>query len=137
MNAGTALVAATALHLGFQLTVTLLVYPAFREVPPEDWSRHHRAHSHRITPVVALVYGAVVGSGAWVLLTGTAGAWSYVAVAASAVALGATALAAAPAHGRLSEERGRRDLTLLLAADRVRLFGAVVAAVAALGASLR
>jgi hypothetical protein len=126
-----ALLAATAVHLGLQLTVTLLVYPAFREVPSPDWPGYHRAHSRRISPVVAVVYGAVVVAGAWTLLSGAAATAAYVAVAASAVALGATALVAAPAHGRLAEQRVERDLTLLIGADRVRLAAAVVAAVAA------
>jgi len=135
VSPSTALVAATAVHLGFQLTVTLLVYPAFRGVPSPEWPRYHRAHARRITPVVAVVYGAVVAAGAWLLLTGEAGPAAYVAVAASAVALGATALLAAPAHGRLSEQRSERDLTLLLRADRVRLAAAVAAAVAAVGSA--
>ena len=137
MSPSTALVSATAVHLGFQLTVTLLVYPAFGEVASPEWPAHHRAHSQRITPVVVVVYGAMVAADAWTLLSGGAGRAAHVAVAASAVALGATALVAAPAHGRLTEERGDRDLTLLLRADRVRLAAAVIAALAAVASAGR
>lgn len=132
MNAATALAVASGLHLGFQVTVTLLVYPAFSEVPVEQWRRYHTAHSRRITPVVALVYAAVTASVVWVVASGPARVSGYVAVAASAAAVAVTALVAAPAHGRLSQVREGRDLTILLAADRVRLACAVVAAAAAL-----
>ncbi len=94
------LVAATALHAGFQLVVTALVYPAFAETPVGEWPARHAAHSRRITPVVGLVYGWLFVA---VILAVTDGlsAWRGVAVAASAVAVLATAFCAAPAHARL------------------------------------
>ena len=47
-------------HLGFQLTVDLVVYPALGEVPREAWFVAHDRHSRRITPVVALIYPPLV-----------------------------------------------------------------------------
>jgi hypothetical protein len=54
------LLAAAALHAGFQLTVTAIVYPALASTPVDDWAEAHDRHSRRITPVVAVVYGAAV-----------------------------------------------------------------------------
>ena len=135
--AETAQVAATALHAGFQLVVTVLVYPAFAEVPVEEWTRHHTAHSRRITPLVVGVYAAVVAACGWVLVAGGWQPSTAVAVAASALAMLTTAAVAAPAHGRLGAGRAERDLTVLVRADRVRLAASLVAAAAAFGAAVR
>ncbi|MBC2960774.1 hypothetical protein [Nocardioides deserti] len=54
------LVGATALHAGFQLTVTALVYPRLAGTAPAAWSREHSRHSRTITPLVAVVYAAVL-----------------------------------------------------------------------------
>jgi hypothetical protein len=126
-----ALVAATALHLGFQLVVTVLVYPAFREIPVEDWPRYHDAHSRRIAAVVAPVYGALVVASVWVL-TVPVEVSTVTAVAASGVAVLTTAVVAAPAHRRLGTRRDEGALAVLLRADLVRSGAALVAAAAAL-----
>ena len=55
-----ALLASTALHAGFQLKVTLVVYPALADVQPNLWAAAHARHSRRITPLVALVYGGAL-----------------------------------------------------------------------------
>jgi hypothetical protein len=61
INAWTAaLLASTALHAGFQLTVTLVIYAALAGVQPDQWVAAHARHSRRITPPVALVYGAAL-----------------------------------------------------------------------------
>lgn len=44
----------------FQLTVTLVVYSALAEIQPDQWVAAHARHSQRITPLVALVYGAAL-----------------------------------------------------------------------------
>jgi hypothetical protein len=129
------LLAAGFLHLGFQATVTVLVYPNFRTVDEVDWQAFHGTHSRRITPVVAVVYGLVLGAGVMVLLDGLT-AWRVVSLGGHGLALLTTALVAAPAHGRLAAGRDERVLARLLVADRVRLAGAVVAAGAAVGAVL-
>lgn len=126
-----ALVVATSVHAGFQLVVTFLVYPAFRDVPLQHWTTYHADHSRRIAEIVVLVYAGLVGASAWVLGAGPRNAGTVTAVALSAVAVLTTALVAAPTHGRLSPDRGERDLVRLIRADRARLVAAVLAAGAA------
>jgi hypothetical protein len=130
----TALVAATAVHAGFQLTVTTLVYPALARVPPGQWVEAHRAHGRAITPLVAVVYGGLAVTGGWILLSGPYG-WEWVALSAIAVAVVITAVVAAPAHGRLGGGHDRAGIRRLLRADRARTSAAVIALVAALVAA--
>ena len=134
MNAETALVlltAATWLHLGFQVVVSTLVYPVLVATPVEAWRPAHERHSRVIAPIVAVVYGAQL-AGSAAALSLAPGPAVVVAIAGVALALGTTALLAAPLHGRLGSgvptpERLRR----LLVVDRWRTAGALVAAVAA------
>jgi len=129
------LVAATAVHAGFQLVVTVLVYPGFATVPSEAWAAHHAAHGRRITSLVAVVYtGVIVASGA-ALLRGPSPA-QVLSVAASAVALVVTAVVAAPTHRRLAVARDPRVLRRLLTADRVRCAAALAAAGAAVAGAV-
>lgn len=130
-----ALLAAAALHLGFQLTVTLVVYPAL--VRTADWSRDHDAHSRAITPVVVVVYGALVPVAGWALAATWPDPWVLLAVAGGGLSLLATALVAAPTHGRLAGGRDEALVRRLLTADRVRASGAVVCCVAATVAVVR
>ncbi len=131
MTPSTALLAATAVHAGFQLTVTTLVYPALPRVPPGQWVEAHLAHSRAITPLVAVVYGGLAATGGWVLLSGPYG-WEVVALSAIAVAVLVTAIVAAPAHGRLGGGHNSAVIRRLLRADRVRAATAVAALVAML-----
>ncbi len=122
------LVAATALHAGFQLTVTLLAYPALAEVAADRFARAHAVHSRRIVPLVGLVYGvlALACLGALVSAPGSLAVWVAGGVSATAVLL--TALRAAPLHGRLAREGPEPSLlTALVRADRVRTAAALVA----------
>jgi hypothetical protein len=125
----TAFVVATALHAGFQLTVTALVYPTLARVDPDRWEEAHARHSRGIVPLVAMAYGALSvtsviflihhhGLAGWV---GFLGAWGAMVV---------TAVAAAPTHGRLLTADPHL-LRRLLVVDRVR---AVLACVALAGA---
>lgn len=122
----------TTAHLGFQATVTVLVYPALARMAGEpQWGRAHEQHSRRIPLLVAVLYPALVLSGAWLVVDGP-GAAGWVALLGVAVAIGATAVSAAPTHGRLGREGPTPALVRrLLLADRVRLAGAVVAAAGA------
>lgn len=126
---------AAAVHLGFQTTVTVLVYPALAEVGDDAWRGAHDRHSRRIVAIVALVYLAVLASCAARLRDGLDAA-TLVSFAGSALALGTTAFAAAPLHGRLGALADPRDrgplLVRLLRVDRVRWLGTVVAAAGAL-----
>jgi hypothetical protein len=112
------------------VTVTALVYPALASRSAQDWPAAHARHSRAITPLVVVVYGAVVGTGAALLVTGPDLA-GWAAMAASAAALGVTAAGAAPLHGRL-EQRDDGEVARLLALDRWRCAAAVVALAAIL-----
>lgn len=130
------LLAATWAHLGFQVTVSTLVYPVLAATPPEGWPRAHDRHSRVITPTVGAVYAALLVGSVAALSTAPSPA-VVAAVGGVALSLTTTALVAAPLHGRLatagpSPERLRR----LLVADRVRTAGAAVAALAATLAAL-
>lgn len=139
MSADTSLVvllAATWAHLGFQVTVSSLVYPVLAATPPEAWRRAHDRHSRVITPTVGAVYAALL-LGTAASLSTAAGPAVVAAAAGVALSLGTTAFVAAPLHGRLATagptpERLRR----LLVADQVRTAGAVLGAVAATIAAL-
>lgn len=135
MTADVLLVAATALHAGFQLVVTLLVYPSLSETPAEQWRARHNAHTRRILPVVALVYGPLLVALVLAVADGL-DVWRGAAVAASAVALVVTAAVAAPAHRALGRGWDERALRRLVVADRIRLVAALTAALAALIAAL-
>jgi hypothetical protein len=126
-TAGAALLAASTLHLGFQLTVTVLVYPALARVPADDWPAAHDAHSRSIVPLVVLTYAALLTTLGWSLATTPRSAWLLLAVLGTVITFGTTALAAAPTHARLGRE-GRTDgaIRFLLRADRVRAAGALV-----------
>lgn len=123
-----------AAHLGFQLTVDLVVYPALAEVGPERWERAHAAHSRRITPVVAVVYVPLVLVLGWAAVAEPRDPATWVAVAGGLLAVVATAAVAAPLHGRLSSG-GADERSVLLdrlrRVDRVRTVGAAVCALGA------
>lgn len=139
MSAATAFALAAALHAGFQVTVTVLVYPALASRSEEEWAVAHARHSRAITPVVGVVYAALVGTGAALIVSGPDPA-GWVALAAETAAILVTATVAAPIHGRLGRGRNQQTLARLLVADRWRcaaavvgLVSAVVSAVAATG----
>ncbi|RZS91039.1 hypothetical protein EV189_0271 [Motilibacter rhizosphaerae] len=133
LSSSEALLAASALHAGFQLVVTGVVYPALAEVPPERFAAAHERHSRRITAVVAPVYLLLAAACLWVIVGGPYSPGAWVSVVAAAGAAGTTALLAAPAHSRLGRD-GRSDglVRRLLAVDRVRCAFAVLGALAAL-----
>ena len=126
------LLVTAAVHLGFQLTVTVVVYPALADVPVAGWAPAHAAHSRRISVVVALAYLPLVGVGVWALLAGPVSAGLLLAAAGAGLAFLTTALVAAPTHGRLGSGRTDALVRRLLVADRVRLAGAAVCLAGAL-----
>ena len=136
LDASTALLVAACLHAGFQATVTLAVYPALADLPLEDWERGHDAHSRRITVLVAPLYGLLLATSAWSLISGPDAA-TWVALAGLAMAGGTTAAVAAPLHGRLGREGPRPALLRrLLVADYVRSAGATIGLAGALVAAM-
>jgi hypothetical protein len=131
------LVAASAVHLGFQLTVTMVVYPALARVDGAHWAETHARHGRAITPLVVMAYGALVLSGAWALAARWPDAWVVLSLLGAAVSMLTTALVAAPAHGRLATGLDPVVMQRLLRADRLRAAGAVVALAGALVAAVR
>jgi hypothetical protein len=116
-------------HLGFQLTIDLVVYPALGEVADDRWTAAHERHSRRVTPLVAVVYPSLLGVLCWSAAAEPGEAGTWLAVAGGALAMVATAAVAAPLHGRLGSatEADRRALLRRLAVtDRVRTAGAAV-----------
>ena len=126
----TALLLATAVHAGFQLTVTLVVYPALARVSPAQWKETHDAHTRAITPLVVVVYGLLVLAGVWAVIDGP-DAWTLVALASAAVALLVTGSSAGPTHRRLGAGHDPGRIRGLLRADRIRAVAAVIAVIAA------
>ena len=132
MSPEEALVAVSAAHLGFQVVVTMVVYPALADVPGGRWTAAHERHSRRIAMVVVPLYVLVAAACLWALLS-SPDAWTLVAVGGNAVAALVTVTVAAPLHGRLNSARGRAVLlTRLRRVDLVRTAAAAVAVVAAL-----
>lgn len=129
------LLGATCLHAGFQLTVTLVVYPALVRVPGERWDDAHARHSRGIVPLVVLSYGTVLVACAGALLS-RPGPGVWLAAAGSLAAMLVTATLAAPTHGRLAAGPEPGLLRRLLYVDRLRCAGAVLAVVGALAAVL-
>ena len=117
-------------HAGFQLVVTLKLYPALAAVAAADWHEEHDAHSRRIVPAVALLYGTLLVTGPAVLRRPRSRSL-VVALGAEAIAVLTTALVAAPLHRRLGTEPVSADLVRLLRADRVRAAAALLGGLAA------
>ena len=136
------LLVAAAVHLGFQATVTSLVYPALvarGRCGDVSWSQVHGEHSARITPVVVVVYGALlvpVVVTSWQLVSGGPDPGASVAVLGAGLTFAATALVAAPAHGRLGRGWSEGAARRLLRADVVRLVGAVTCLAGAVAGAL-
>lgn len=120
------LLAASALHLGFQFVVTVVVYPALMDVPEADWTRAHDAHSWRISLLVAPLYLAVA-TACVITLLNDPGPWGLLACAGQALAAGTTAAVAAPTHATLGREGRTPALRRrLVRADAVRTAGAAI-----------
>ncbi len=123
--AATAFLVATSVQAGFLATVTMLVYPELARVRATHWRQAHDRHRRSIVPMMAVIYVAVAGAGAWWLAVD----WSTLAAVAVTVAvlsMAVTAVLAAPLHRRLV----RRDdglIDRLLRVDRMRTVLAVAA----------
>ncbi len=129
MTAVVAFALATALHAGFQATVTVLVYPVLGDRRADEWRAAHHRHSRAIAPLVGVVYLALLVTGGW-LVASDPDLAGWAALALTAAALATTAAAAAPTHGRLAD-RDDALVARLLVVDRWRCVLAVLAAVAA------
>lgn len=131
MSALTFLLAATALHAGFQLTVSSLVYPVLAAADPQTWQATHTRHSRLITPMVGVTYLGLLIALPWALWTEPGNVWIWVCAVAVALTFAATAFGAAPTHQALTPGKDPRLVRHLLISDRVRALGAVIALVSA------
>ncbi|MGB5951951.1 MAG: hypothetical protein WBG57_05455 [Ornithinimicrobium sp.] len=76
---------------------------------------------------MALTYGMLITACALSLFTTPSAPGVWLATSGAALAMGSTALVAAPTHGKLSDGPQPQLLRRLLLADRVRLLGALLA----------
>ena len=97
-------------HLGFQLTVSLVVYPALGEVGDEAWPAAHERHARRIAPLVGALYVPLVLVLAWTAATEPEAAGTWLALIGGALSVVTTAAIAAPLHGRLGRASERPEL---------------------------
>lgn len=131
-DAVVALAVVGAAHAAFQLTVSVVVYPALASVGPAAFAAAHDAHSRRIVLLVGPLYLALLVVGGWAVAVAPR-PLVLAAVAAHGLALLTTALVAAPTHGRLGASGPTPALLRRLAtSDRVR----TAAATAGLALSL-
>jgi Domain of unknown function (DUF1772) len=132
--AATAFLVAASIHVGFVATITMLVYPALVRVRAAHWRQSHDRHRRSIVPMVAAVYVAVAGAGAWWLAVD----WSTlaaIAVALAVLSMAVTAVLAAPLHRRLVR-RDDRLLDRLVRVDRIRTVLATAAVAVAVAGVL-
>ena len=116
---------AAAAYLGFQLTVRLVVYPQLARVPGEAAAHFERAHRRSITPLVALLFGALALSATALLVVGPRPA-GVAAAALFAGVLAVTAFGAVPQHTTLSQGFDARAYRRLVRWDTVRVVLALV-----------
>lgn len=125
-----ALLVATSLYAGFQWIVRIVVYPQFAAVPASGFAAYEQRHQRLITVVVGplFVLDGLASIAAFMVSPGwlTAGAGGCL-----AVVLGVTAVAAVPAHRRLSDGFDAGTYRRLLAVDTVRVAAATAAVMAA------
>ncbi len=125
-DAVVALAVVGAAHAAFQLTVSVVVYPALASVGADQFAVAHDAHSRRIVLLVVPLYAALVVVCGWAVATDSR-PLVLAAVAAHGLALLTTALVAAPTHGRLGTSGPTPSLLRRLAvSDAVRSVAAVV-----------
>lgn len=130
-----AFLAAAALHLGFQATVTRLVYPVLARVRAVHWRESHDRHRRAIAPVVAVVYAVLLATAAWLVAVDRS-VPTLVAIVPVPLVVLLTALVGTRLHRQLV----RRDpavLARLLGIDRLRLALAVLAVAGAVVTVLR
>lgn len=128
-----------AAHLGFQLTVAQVVYPALRDVGDggdEAWSAAHRRHSRRIAPLVGVLYVLLVAALTWTTASEPTATGTWLALLGGALAVLTTAVLAAPMHGRLATVPAAERPELLGALGRADLVRTIGAAVCLVGAVL-
>lgn len=120
-------VVASALYTGFQWTISVVVYPQFSRVGPEDFVAYERRHQHLVSIAVGPLF-VLLGLSALALLVHPphdGPRWVAVtAVLLVGVVLVTTALAAVPLHRQLSSGYDAEAHRRLRAVDSVRLAAA-------------
>jgi hypothetical protein len=126
LDAVIALAVVGAAHAAFQLTVSVVVYPALASVGADRFAVAHDAHSRRIVLLVAPLYAALVVVCGWAVVADPR-PLVLAAVAAHGAAVLTTALLAAPTHGLLGTSGPTPTLLRrLMVSDGVRTVAAVV-----------
>jgi hypothetical protein len=126
--------ALTAAYTGFQWTVRGLVYPQFRQVPPDAFPAYERAHQRRIARVVGPLFAGQAVTTLWLLAARPEGTPLLPVLASGAcfaAVLAVTALVAVPLHRRLDGAWDPRTHRSLCRADTVRTLAATAGTVAA------
>ncbi len=103
----------TLIMVGIMWSVQLAIYPQFRAVPAQDFTRYVTDHSSRIVKLLAPFAPVEVILALLVFLLrpdGTSAAASFVAGALLAAGWVATAMWYAPIHGRLQADGYDADL---------------------------
>ncbi len=116
-----------AAYAGFQWTVRGLVYPQFRQVPPDAFPAYERAHQRRIARVVGPLFVGQAVTTLWLLATRPAGTRLLPVLAGGAcfaAALAVTALVAVPLHRRLDAGWDAAAHRALCRADTARALAA-------------
>lgn len=135
MTAAVLLAVVAAWHAAFQLTVTVVVYPALLGRAAPEFARAHEQHSRRVLVLVVPTYAGILAAVGWTVVEGPTGPATVVAAGAQVLVLGLTAFGAAPAHTALGRE-GPTAATVqrLRRVDAARTSVALVGLVAALAA---
>lgn len=134
-----ALLASSALHLGFQSTVTTLVYPEVYSVPRREVPAVQERHARTIAPLAAAVYLPVLASAAWAGIAtarhpGAPGRLAGILASVGAAIPIVTTASTLPLHVAVASEPTPGRIQGILAADRARTVTAAVTTVAAMRA---
>jgi hypothetical protein len=131
-DALTAYLAATFAYAGFQWAIRVVVYPQLALVPAEAFGRYLETYQRRVTLLVGPLFGALVLTTLWVMVTDDVPlAGRVAAVLLLGVVLGVTGLAAVPLHSTLSRGWDDGAHRRLLRVDEVRVAAATASAVLA------
>lgn len=100
--------------------VQLVHYPGFGLVGAADWPAFHRAHTARITPLVALPMVAELTLGAWLAWRGGYGGLGWGAYGFTLLTWAHTGLVAVPLHNLLEQRFDLARIRRLVQTNWVR-----------------
>lgn len=131
MNTDAAILAhlgAACAYAGFQVTITVLVYPQLAAIgrsAPGVFTDHEARHSTRTAVIVGPLFAALVGATGWLVVSDPSSPLAWAAAACTAVVLAVTALAAVPRHDRLRRGFDPAVMARLQRVDAVRAVAAL------------